>query len=184
MSATGAENPDAQRNQIMPARIWIMVAAVALGLLVGFGNGHFIPDPDLVRADPVAAGALAFAAVIYLFQVFGKKGDNSLKAYAVLFLSIIAIVFFALYYGSQAFMIGLPDAYTSRYGEPAARQVTALAWLPASHSRRNSICAGVTIAEIPSLIGRLCLNRQVAPGTVLTVHGRQSALGFHVDTIE
>ena len=157
---------------------WLFViGAVLAGILLASGQGHFIPATATVTCG-YGLGAIGGAAGALLLNASLQKQDANLTARAMF--TLLAGLFIFGYWAACIAILALPDIYTRSYGMPATRQETAIRWTPGG---RHS-CSGVVIAEVPSWIETLCLNTRIAPGTVLTLHGEQSSLGFHVSRIE
>jgi hypothetical protein len=166
---------------------WVGLGIIILipaAIQMAFAQGRFIPNSMALSWGPIGVGALVAAVIFYVVSAARNKPSRGAKTIGRQVLVVAVMLVLCLYWGSQEFLIALPDAYTRWAGAPAVRHVTALRWYPESRGRRHHTCAGVEITDLPSLLGRLCLNRQVSPGTDLLLHGRQSVLGFHVDTLD
>ena len=175
---------DAKRAQRARRNIWIGMVLVPLAFSYGFfSHGRFIPDRGALNWGSIAIGGAVAATVFFALRSVKTTITRDLRALMILVAGVGLVLVWVVFFGALEFIIGIPDVYTRFYGKPATRQVTVVQWRPASHGRHSS-CAGVSIAEIPALLGSLCLDRQVAPGTSLVLHGRQSILGFHVDAVE
>jgi len=181
-------NSEAKRNvQAQKKLRWVglaIILALLVGVQLGFAQGVFIPAAMTLSWGFAGVGLLVVAVLFYLVRGSGKNTPRDAKSIGVILLGVGVALIFCLQWGSQELLIALPDTYTRLAGAAAVRHVTALGWHPESRGRHSHTCAGVDIADLPSLLGRLCLDRQVTPGTDLILHGRQSILGFHVDSIE
>lgn len=161
-----------------PVKLWMVIATIPVGLLSG-DAGYFIPDRLILYWGCAAAAGIGVAAAISIAVMMRK--EVAAKPYLIVMLLFLMAVFLFLggFFSVRVLTMGAPDGYTMLIGKPTVRSITVVRWYPGGKS-----CAHVTIAEIPDLLGHLCLRKQVAPGTIMAVHGRETALGVHVDSIE
>lgn len=156
---------------------WLFViGAVLTGFLVAGGQGYFIPADATITCG-YGLGAIGGAAGALVTNDLLQKQDTNPTAKSML--TLVASLFVFGYWAACIAMLALPDIYTRNYGTPATRQETAIRWMPGG---RHS-CSGAVIAEVPWWIETVCLRNYVAPGTVLTLQGEQSSLGFHISRI-
>lgn len=152
-----------------------------------FGEGTFIPEPSVKDwGDSIAVGLtvtlLAFSA-IKVVQAIPKIKNLTFKTEVTVAAVILCFALAAGFFASSALVYGIPNAYTAFYGIPAVKQVTAVRWSEATHGK-HSHCASVDVTVGPGAQENLCMYTQVLPGTILTLHGRKSAFGFHVEKID
>jgi hypothetical protein len=188
MSAAIVESRDTPPKGRLKRMLWVAGLFVALFILSEFTDGYFIPDPATMLWSFILAAASALLVLLFfahVMYVVRKKPDATLGVMALLLLITLCFVVFILFSGTFGLSYGVANIYTELVGRPATRQVTVIRWLPRQHHRRSTdTCAGVDIPKFHPMIEHLCLARQVAPGTVLTLHGQQSILGFHVGGID
>jgi hypothetical protein len=190
MSAAIVESSSVPPKGRLKRILWAAGGLMALGLLGEFTDGYFIPERATMIWGLILAAGLALPVLLFCFHilhVFSKKPDATFGIMALLLLVTVCAVVCILIFGSIGLSYGLSNIYTEIEGQPAIREVSVIRWRPRQHHRRSlDTCAGIDIrATNNPFVGieHLCFPRQVAPGTRLTLHGRQSALGFHLDTI-
>jgi len=184
-----AEDVDAAR--VRKSHIQLMVyfsGIVGFGglLLLTRGSGHFVPAGATVYWAPtaiMALDALVVGTIVFaMWPAISKQRWTGLGVVlSMLFVvpAIVGILTCVSFMGFFLFDLGLPELYTREYGTPSIRQMTVTEWRPGS---RHS-CAGVYLKENLLAGVPLCLRDKVMPGAVLTLHGKQSTLGFDVTSI-
>ncbi len=171
---------DSERPTVNPRKLRIMRIMLTFGAAGAFGcalysieYGIFLSDNFMDYLGLAACAGFALLAVAYWVQR-QKKSENGLPPGLTL---LFAVIWLFGTLAGDGYILGIFDIYTQIFGQAAVRQVTAISWQPQQSARKA--CAGVDTA-----LGYVCLDRRVAPGTVLILHGRESVFGFHVSTVD
>src|SRR5215469_2763170 len=173
MSATNSGKSTIGPN--IPAIVLPLFAVAVIGCaLLTNADGSFLPDKSIENWGLVASAGFTFLAVAFWVQRL-KKSERGLTPGLTL---MFVLVWLGGTLAGYGYILGIPNIYTQLFGRAAVVQVTAISWQPLRGHGGSRTCAGVDTA-----LGHICLGRQVAPGTVLTLHGRASIFGFHVDAI-
>ena len=153
------------------------VAGIATWAVLLFADirGFFLPDSaTLYWGISIAIMTATAAAVLFMARAKEHVAQSPIVTTVFLVAGIFAI---GGYFGAELAIGVLPRLYTLAFGTPASRHVTVIEWTPEGGRH----CAGVWVAEIPYHGEKLCLRASVARGTILTVYGQQSFLGFRLE---
>ena len=184
MTADADARVDAERARKANTGIWLWGAFLAIAALFMFAAraNKFLPDnaaSSWTYTISLLLDALIVAAAWYGIWVLTlRKKRISFRTAWLAFIPTCVLHSNALAGQPGMRICAAGFLYPEIWKTPSVRQLTVEEWEDGAHSLHLHLCHGVVLYRDP--LELLCSNSKIAPGTVLTLYGKQSALGFDI----